>query len=398
MIRKDGTNESSPTDSAPAHWSEGMKTALSRYALSIVEGARNPILILNAQRHVEYANSAFYGLLRTTAGETLGKSIFELGGGQWDVPQLQVLIEQLFRKGTAFFDVEIDYVFPEMRPRIFCIEGRRIRDEASEQTRMLLAIEDVTARKHTEQELLLLNKNLSDHAEQLEKANEELQQFAYVASHDLQEPLRMVASYIQLLEKRCGHLLDADSRRFIEYATTGARRMQNLIRDLLSYSRAGRDGGVVELVDMNEIFQQSVHNLARLIEETGASVTKTNLPSVMGDPMQLLQVMQNLIENSLKYRSDVKPVVCINAEKKSNKWVFAVQDNGIGFDPQHSERIFQVFQRLNRRDENAGSGIGLAVAKKIIERHGGEIWAESTPDKGSIFSFALPAPLLVRKS
>lgn len=398
MVRKDVTKEFQSTNSVLSSGPESAKTLLNRYALSIVEGARNPILILNADRCVEYANSAFYGLLRTTEGEALGESFFELGGGQWDVPQLQVLIEQLLRKGTAFYDVEIDYVFPEMRPRIFCVEGRRIRDEASEQMRMLLAIEDVTARKHAEQELLLLNKNLSDHAEQLEKANEELQQFAYVASHDLQEPLRMVASYIQLLEKRCGHLLDDDSRRFIEYATTGARRMQNLIRDLLSYSRAGRDGGVVELVDMGEIFQQAVHNLARLIEETDAGVTKGNLPSVMGDPMQLSQVVQNLIENSLKYRSDAKPIIHLSAEKKSNKWVFSVHDNGIGFEPQHSERIFQVFQRLNRRDENAGSGIGLAVAKKIVERHGGEIWAESTPGEGSVFSFALPAPLLVRKS
>lgn len=398
MVHKDVKSEAQAKRAASAPQPEVAQALLARCAVSIVESARNPILILNAERGVQYANPAFYGLLRTTPDETLGKSIFELGGGQWDVPQLQVLIEQLFRKGTAFYDVEIDYVFPEMRPRIFCVEGRRIQDAASDQPRMLLAIDDITARKHAEQELLLLNKNISDHAEQLEKANEELQQFAYVASHDLQEPLRMVASYIQLLEKRCGDALDADSRRFIEYASSGARRMQNLIKDLLSYSRAGRDGGVVELVDMNEVFQQAVHGLAKLIEEVGASVTKGNLPSVMGDPTQLLQVVQNLLENSLKYRSDAKPIIHLSAEKKSNKWVFAVHDNGIGFEPQHSERIFQVFQRLNRRDENAGSGIGLAVAKKIVERHGGNIWAESMTGKGSVFFFALPAPLLVRKS
>ncbi len=398
MIRKNVTDGMQAKSAASAIPPEAAQALLSRCAVSIIESARNPILILNADRCVQYANPAFYGLLRTTSDETLGKPLFELGGGQWDVPQLQVLIEQLFRKGTAFYDVEIDYVFPEMRPRIFCVEGRRIRDIASEQPRMLLAIEDITARKHAEQELLLLNKNISDHVDQLEKANEELQQFAYVASHDLQEPLRMVASYIQLLEKRCGDSLDADSRRFIEYASNGARRMQSLIKDLLSYSRAGRDGAAVELVDMNEVFEHSVHGLAKLIEETDAGVTKGNLPSVMGDPTQFSQVMQNLIENSIKYRSDAKPIIHVSAEKKSNKWVFAVHDNGIGFDPQHSERIFQVFQRLNRRDENAGSGIGLAVAKKIVERHGGNIWAESTPGQGATFFFALPAPLLVRKS
>ncbi|MGI9149832.1 MAG: sensor histidine kinase [Chloroflexota bacterium] len=226
----------------------------------------------------------------------------------------------------------------------------------------------------------------------MERSNAELEQFAYVASHDLQEPLRMVASYTQLLARRYHGQLDEDADEFIEFAVDGARRMQELINDLLAYSRVGTRGLDLQPVDTGEVVDQVAIDLAAAIEETSASVTRDPLPVVLGDPTQLRQLFQNLIANSIKFhRPDQTPRVHISVRQEPGARHFSVTDNGIGIDPQYQERIFVLFQRLHTRAEYPGTGIGLAICKKIVERHGGNIWVDSAPGNGTTFRFSLPA-------
>jgi light-regulated signal transduction histidine kinase (bacteriophytochrome) len=217
-----------------------------------------------------------------------------------------------------------------------------------------------------------------------------LGQFAYIASHDLQEPLRMVASYTQLLSRRYKGKLDSDADEFISFAVDGASRMQRLIQDLLAYSRVGTKGKDLLDTSSEEALQQALINLRGAIEESGALVTHDPLPTVPADEMQLIQLFQNLVGNAIKYQGPGVPRVHISAIKNGKKkWIFSVKDNGLGIDPQYFEKIFGVFQRLHKREEFAGTGIGLAICKKIVERHGGSISVESQPGQGSTFRFAL---------
>jgi PAS domain S-box-containing protein len=246
------------------------------------------------------------------------------------------------------------------------------------------AIRDISLRKDAEKHLL---KTVGE----LKRSNEELQQFAYVASHDLQEPLRMVASYTQLLAKRYTGRLDPDADEYIAYAVDGCNRMQGLIQDLLAYSRAGTDTRSRHEISSEDALQEALTNLRATIEECGAVVTHDSLPAITMDDTQLVQVFQNLVGNAVKYRSPEIPRVHVTATKNAgNECVFAVRDNGVGIDPRYFERIFILFQRLHGRNEFTGTGIGLAICKKIVERLGGRIWVESQPAKGSTFYFALP--------
>ena len=224
--------------------------------------------------------------------------------------------------------------------------------------------------------------------EELRRSNADLEQFAYVASHDLQEPLRMVASYMQLLRRRYGDKLGDDAQDFIEFAVDGAQRMQRLIDDLLAYSRIGTRGSPPQPTDSEAVLLRAMTNLEMRIDETGADVTHGPLPRVMGDPGQLVQLFQNLISNGIKF-SGGEPKVRVDAVADEAGWRFSVSDKGIGIEAQYSERIFELFRRLHGRDEYSGTGIGLALCKKIVERHGGTIWVASEPGAGSTFYFTL---------
>ena len=226
---------------------------------------------------------------------------------------------------------------------------------------------------------------------ELQRSNTELQQFAYVASHDLFEPLRMVTSYLQLLEQKDGKSLGPQGREFLNFALDGAKRMDALIQDLLAYARLERRGRMFQPTDCEQVFNQSLANLKVAIAETGTTVTHQPLPTVQGDPVQLTQVFQNLIGNAIKFRSSSPPRIDARAERLDGQWLFIIRDNGIGIDPKFFDRIFEIFQRLHTRHEYPGTGIGLAICKKIIERHGGRIWVESVAAQGSCFFFTLPA-------
>ena len=249
---------------------------------------------------------------------------------------------------------------------------------------------DVTERRQAEAERAEQARKIEEAAKELERSNKELEQFAYVASHDLQEPLRMVASYCQMLAKRYKGKLDSDADDFINFAVDGAKRMQNLINDLLAYSRAGQKRREFTPTNCNSIVEETCQSLKTAIDESGATVDVALLPTVMADPVQLGQVFQNLIGNALKFRGDHAPTVRVKVERRADDWLFSIADNGIGMAPEHLERIFLIFQRLHNQSQYPGTGIGLAVVKKIIERHGGRIWVESTPGSGSTFFFTLP--------
>lgn len=225
--------------------------------------------------------------------------------------------------------------------------------------------------------------------DELVRSNKELEQFAYVASHDLQEPLRMIAGYTQLLQRRYKDKIDEDANQFIFYTVDGVLRMQTLINDLLAYSRLEIRGKVFEPVDCQAVLDDVLVALQTAIEENSAVITHGPLPTIQADRTQLFQLFQNLIGNAIKFRGDKPPLIHIAAEPKDDRWLFSVSDNGIGIDPQYAERIFVIFQRLHSRDKYSGTGIGLAICKKIVERHGGKIWVKSESGKGSTFYFII---------
>ena len=288
--------------------------------------------------------------------------------------------------------------------RAIPVEIRASPLEIDEGLLIISVIRDISERKRVEEKVRLLNSHLEElnthleervvkRTEELQRSNEELAQFAYVASHDLQEPLRTVSVYTQLLAKRYSKMLDGDAKLFMEYVTDGAQRMECLIRDLLDFSQIDRRK--VEhfrTVSSEHSLLEAVANLQTAIAESSAAISHDPLPPIKGDSIQLTRLFQNLLVNSIKYRDPhLAPVIHVAAQREGREWHFTVKDNGIGIEPQYAEKVFGIFKRLHGRD-NPGTGIGLAICKKIVTRHGGRIWVESQLGEGATFHFTLPAP------
>jgi two-component system, chemotaxis family, sensor kinase Cph1 len=350
--------------------------------LEVIESMSEAWVLMDRVGRVQRANPAAAALLECEEAELVGRPFADICGSDVIPATPWHLLERAPSGRLPPFDVEIRTQTGRLVP--VNISVGLVRDRRGKVIGIQAVANDITERKQAEAAL-------ARQAEELARSNTELQQFAYVASHDLQEPLRMMASFAQLLAKRYKEQLDADANEFIDYIVDGAARMQRLINDLLSYSRVGSRGKDFAPTDCAAVLRTVCANLRAAIEESGAVVITDSLPTVMADETQLVQLFQNLLGNAIKFRGDKPVLICVGAERRGNDWLFQLRDNGIGIEPQYVERIFLIFQRLHSRSQYPGTGIGLAIAKKIVERHAGRIWVESKPGKGSTFYFILPA-------
>jgi PAS domain S-box-containing protein len=351
------------------------------HSARIITGTPAVICGIAPDGRTNFLNPAGERITGYSRGEVVGKnwwSVFYPGDAYQQVEQLF----EAFEKGDVR-DYEMTLTTKHGDNRTISWNSINRFDESGRLIEVIGFGNDVTERRRAETKL-------HETLEELERSNRELEQFAYIASHDLQEPLRMVSSFTQMLARRYEGKLDKDADEYISYAVDGARRMQKLLNDLLAYSRVTSKARPFEPTDCESVLEQTLGNLRLAIEDTGAVVTHDPLPTLPADETQLIQLFQNLLGNALKFRGDDCPSVHVSARKRGPNWIFSVRDNGIGVAPEHYERIFQVFQRVRAKTDYPGTGIGLAICKKIVERHGGEIWVTSKPGKGTTFSFSLP--------
>ena len=347
------------------------------FAENIVDTVREPLLVLDAHLRVKSANRAFFDRFQLKPGEAAGRSLFELGAHRWDIPDLRLLLREILPDKKQMEDFRVERESPANGVETMLLNARQIVTRNGEEPLILLAIEDITARTRAEKPLL--------------EANRDLKHFAYAASHDLQEPLRMVTSYTQLLAKHYAGRMDPVAEQLIAYAVGGAQRMEMLLNGFREYWSINEEKTVhEEIVDCNRVVEMALENLASRIEETGAVITHDPLPSVRAEIVPLELLFQNLISNALKYiRKGETPRVHISAKQSGADWEFSVRDNGVGIEAKYLSTIFTPFKRLHGA-EYPGSGLGLAICQRIIERYNGRIWAQSTYGQGSTFHFTVP--------
>ncbi len=348
------------------------------FAEAIVETVREPLVILNQNLQVLKANKTFYTTFQTAQEETENRLIYDLGNGQWNIPKLRELLENILPAHATFRDFEVTHDFERVGRKVMLLNASEIYNPNAQARTILLAIEDATERKQAE--------------EALRTTNAELQNFAYALTHDLQEPLRMVVNFTELLGREYAGKLGEEADRFISYSVEGALRIEALLKALLAYWEvSGREHDGFASVDCGAVLAKALLNLQVAIAESGAIVTSDPLPTVVAEEVMLTQLFQNLISNSIKYRGEETPRIHVSAERAGEGWLFAVRDNGIGIDPQDAGRVFGMFRRLHGI-EISGTGIGLALCKKIVERKGGRIWVESEAGRGATFKFTIPPP------
>ena len=364
--------------------------AASLYARSLLEASLDPLVTISPEGQVTDVNQATELVTGVPRGRLIGSSFSEYftEPAKAEAGYQKVLSEGLVQD----YPLTVRHVSGRTTDVLY--NAVVYRNEAGQVQGVFAAARDVTERKRAEAELARYRDHLEELVRQrtaeLAHSNEELEQFAYVASHDLQEPLRAVTGYLGLLEPQLAGKLDDGGRRLIAGAVQGAARMHTLITDLLALSRVGTRGQTFAAADLNAVLDQALEGLRASIAETGARITRDPLPTLTVDAGQMVQLFQNLIGNSLKFRSERAPEIHVTAERQPERWVLAVRDNGIGIEPQYYERIFLIFQRLHTRRLYPGTGIGLAICKKIVERHGGAIWVQSQAGQGSTFYFSIP--------
>jgi PAS domain S-box-containing protein len=351
---------------------EGACLAASAYNRSLIEASLDPLVTISAEGKITDVNTGTERVTGYSRNELIGRDFADYFT---DPEKARAGYQQVFRDGLVKdYELEIRHKNGKLTPVIY--NASIYRDDSGKVDGIFAAARDITARKRAEEDLI--------------RSNADLQQFAYVASHDLQEPLRNVASCVQMLEKKYNNKLDADADQYIRYAVEGAARMKVLIQELLAYSRVGTRGKRPEPADCEQVLARTLNNLKPAISEAGAVITHDQLPTILADDTQLLQVFQNLIGNAIKFRRDEPPQIHLSAIKNKDEWIFSVKDNGIGIESRHLDRIFVIFQRLHKRADYEGTGMGLAIVKKVVERHGGRIWVESELGVGTTFYFTMP--------
>jgi two-component system CheB/CheR fusion protein len=347
------------------------------FAEAIVETVREPLVILNQNLRVLKANKAFYETFRAAREETEERLIYDLGNGQWNIPKLRELLENILPAHSTFRDFEVTHDFEHVGRKVMLLNASEIFNPNAQARTILLAIEDATDRKQAE--------------DALRRTNAELQHFAFALTHDLQEPLRMVVNFTELLGREYAGKLGGEADRFIAYSVEGALRIEALLKALLAYWEVTeREQNSFAEIDCSAVLAKALLNLKAAIAESGAIITSDPLPTVVAEEVMLLQLFQNLISNSIKYRGEETPRIRVSAERDGAWWLIAVRDNGVGIDPQDTDRVFGMFKRLHG-SEIPGTGIGLALCKKIVERQGGRIWVESETGRGATFKFTISA-------
>ena len=348
---------------------------------SILDSSRSYIFYKDKENRFLQVNKAYADILGMSKDKLAGKSLFDI------FPKEQA--ENYWKDDKQ--------VIRSAKPKLDIIEPMNIKngirylktdkipyhDDNGNIIGIIGFADDITRRKKAEEKLEFIMNDLK-------RSNKELEQFAYVSSHDLKEPLRMITSFLQLLQKRYSADLDDDANDFINFAVEGAKRLDIMINDLLEYSRIGSKEREFEYLQSENILETVLTNLKTSIEDNNVIIIHDQLPLIYSNNQQMVQLLQNLISNAIKYRSKEDPKIHISADLLDDEYVFSVKDNGIGIDQKHLEKIFTIFQRLHSRDEYEGTGIGLAISQKIVQQHGGQIWAESEPGKGTTFYFTIP--------
>jgi PAS domain S-box-containing protein len=345
------------------------------YTQSIVDTVREPMLVLDSKLTIITASRAFYQTFEVSPEETIDRFLYDLGNGQWKIPALRTLLEEVLPQHKAFQDFEVSHTFPHIGAKVMLLNARTLWREGNNAEHILLAIEDVTERKRLTDALV--------------RSNEDLQRFAYVAAHDLRSPLNSGLNLLEVLSRKTKGTLGPGEVQVLDLAMASLRRLGELMEDILSYSAAENAPHQVRQISLEEPLRIAIENLRHHIEAAGATIHIGPLPTVSTDRTQMLMVFQNLIGNAIKYAGGSPPQIRIQAVEREGDWLVTVSDNGRGFAQEHAVKIFEPFRRLHGKDV-PGSGIGLATCKRVIERLGGTIWAESTPGEGSTFFFTLP--------
>ena len=353
-------------------------------AKALVDTVPDPLLVLDAEMRVQTANRAFIRVFGLPQETILGQPLYSVGDNAWDIPELRRLLDGILHGSAAMDGFEVTHDFPRIGRRTMLLNARLLEDGDNGARKLVLAIDDITEEKR-------ITDALKSTSRELERSNAELAQFASIASHDLQEPLRTIRSFATLLQERLGDKLAGKDQEFMDYVINGAKRMQEMITAILFYSEVGHQGIRATAIDLSMIAHTAIANLENKIAKAKASVTVERLPLVTADPLLITQLLQNLLSNGVKFRSKDRPaVLTISAREDADDWVIVVADNGIGIRNEDTVRIFTLFQRAHSAGEYPGTGIGLATCKKIAERHGGRLWLESTLGAGTKFFFSLP--------
>jgi len=400
---------------------QSLEAAL-RYARGVSDTMREAFLVLDSSLKVVSANRSFYETFKVSPQKTVGQAVFDLGNRQWDIPDLRRLLQEILPHNAVLNDFEVEHDFEGIGRRIMLLNARRLYVDTIPSEMILLAIEDVTERRQAErvlsqyrqgleavvrtrtEELARSNaalqeevqrhkqttESLADAHARAARHNRDLEQMAYAISHDLHEPLRTINGFLGALQRHYGHVLDAKASEYIGFVTSAATRMGRLLDDLLAYTRVSSPRMTLSQVDCEKVLDGVHANLKATIEETRAVVSHDAMPTVLYNEAHLTQLLQNLIGNAVKYHGKEPPRIHVGANRIGEEWIFSVKDNGIGIEPRQFDRIFQIFQRLHPLTAYSGTGIGLAICKRIVEDHGGRIWVESQPGLGSTFFFTIP--------